>query len=74
MLTDAPLDDRAKAVADSSRASSPGLWLAFYDPTLDINQALESGNTRLHLVDANGEVDINLGITRRQKQGEGLFL
>ncbi|KAF5546804.1 hypothetical protein FMEXI_5495 [Fusarium mexicanum] len=65
--------DKAKAIADSSRASSPGLWLAFYDPALDINQALEGGNTRLHLIDANGEVAINLGITRRQKQGEGLF-
>jgi hypothetical protein len=72
-LTNTVQDDKAKAVSDSSRASSPGLWLAFHDPSLDIHQALEAGNARLHLINANGEVAINLGITRRQKQGQALL-
>ncbi|KAJ5918566.1 hypothetical protein N7466_010558 [Penicillium verhagenii] len=73
MFTDYFLDNKTKAVADSSRASSPGLWLAFHDPVLDIRQALESGNTQMHLIAANGEVAINLGITRSQKEGQSLF-
>ncbi|KAH6892549.1 hypothetical protein B0T10DRAFT_594349 [Thelonectria olida] len=53
-----------------SRASSPGLWVSFYDPALTISKTLQEGYARMHLIDANGEVAVNLGVTRREKPGE----
>ncbi|KAM7222720.1 hypothetical protein V8F06_001907 [Rhypophila decipiens] len=58
----------AKALADSSHILSPGLFIAVYDPTLTLQQALENGFTRLNLVNANGVAAINLGLSYRDYQ------
>ncbi|KAK4217729.1 hypothetical protein QBC37DRAFT_437796 [Rhypophila decipiens] len=58
----------AKALADSSHILSPSLFIAVYDPTLTLQQALENGFTRLNLVNANGVAAINLGLSYRDYQ------
>lgn len=45
---------------------SPSLWIAIYDPTLNLTSALENGYTRMVLINANGMTAINLGLNRRQ--------
>ena len=45
---------------DSSRILSPSLWLAIYDPTLTLPEALERNYARPILVNANGMVAVNL--------------
>jgi hypothetical protein len=59
-------DDSSKALSDSSMLLSPSLWIAIYDPTLDLASALENGYTRMVLINANGVTAINLGLNRRQ--------
>ncbi|XXG96343.1 hypothetical protein Hte_002625 [Hypoxylon texense] len=59
-----------KAIDDSSRLLSPSLWIAVYDPTLTLTEALENDYTRLTLVNANGMVAINLGLNYRQMRGK----
>ncbi|KFY75442.1 hypothetical protein V499_04567 [Pseudogymnoascus sp. VKM F-103] len=59
-------DDSSKALSDSSMLLSPSLWIAIYDPTLDLASALENGYTRMVLINANGLTAINLGLNRRQ--------
>lgn len=66
-------DNMTKAKLDSSRESSPSLWLAVHDPSIELRQALELDMAQLHLINANSEVAINLGIHRRQKQGQDMF-
>ncbi|OBT53607.1 hypothetical protein VE04_05157 [Pseudogymnoascus sp. 24MN13] len=58
--------DSSKALSDSSMLLSPSLWIAIYDPTLDLASALENGYTRMVLINANGVTAINLGLNRRQ--------
>ncbi|KAK2592455.1 hypothetical protein QQS21_009834 [Conoideocrella luteorostrata] len=58
--------NKTKAVQDSSRASSPGLWIAVHDPQLTITQALEAGYTRMQLFNANSETAVNVGLLRRE--------
>ncbi|KFZ07272.1 hypothetical protein V501_06615 [Pseudogymnoascus sp. VKM F-4519 (FW-2642)] len=60
------LDDSSKALSDSSMLLSPSLWIAIYDPTLDLTSALQNGYTRMVLINANGLTAINLGLNRRQ--------
>ncbi|RKU49366.1 hypothetical protein DL546_001492 [Coniochaeta pulveracea] len=59
-----------KALADAGRVLSPSLWVAMFDPTLDITEALERGYTRMQLVDANALVAINLGLQLRESAGQ----
>lgn len=40
-----------------------------FDASLTIDEALKSGLTRLHLVNANGMTFINLGLNHREKEG-----
>ncbi|KAI1214344.1 uncharacterized protein F4807DRAFT_455984 [Annulohypoxylon truncatum] len=61
--------DSSKAINDSSRLLSPSLWLAVYDPTLSLSEALENDYTRPILVNANGMVEVNLGLNYRQVRG-----
>ncbi|KAK4198896.1 hypothetical protein QBC40DRAFT_340947 [Triangularia verruculosa] len=62
--------DTAKARADSSRVLSPSVWIAVYDPTLTVQQALESGYTRMVLINANGMAALNLGLNYREALGK----
>ncbi|KAK4191329.1 hypothetical protein QBC35DRAFT_487939 [Podospora australis] len=59
----------SQARADSSHVLSPSLWIAIHDPTLTVQQTLESGHTRMVLINANGMTAINLGINRRKALG-----
>ncbi|OBT77156.1 hypothetical protein VF21_05058 [Pseudogymnoascus sp. 05NY08] len=59
-------NDSSKALNDSSMLLMPSLWIAIYDPTLNLTSALENGYTRMVLINANGMTAINLGINRRQ--------
>ncbi|KIM95647.1 hypothetical protein OIDMADRAFT_133314 [Oidiodendron maius Zn] len=54
---------------DSSWKLSPSLWVAIYDPTLTLQEALENGYTRMVLINANGMTAINLGLNYRQAFG-----
>lgn len=65
LLTVFRTDNATKALEDSTHILSPSLWLAVYDPSLSIEEALEAGYTRLLLVNANGVAAINLGLRRR---------
>ncbi|OBT89657.1 hypothetical protein VE02_01793 [Pseudogymnoascus sp. 03VT05] len=56
----------SKALNDSSMLLMPSLWIAIYDPTLNLTSALENGYTRMVLINANGMTAINLGLNRRQ--------
>ncbi|KAI0180735.1 hypothetical protein GGR52DRAFT_566993 [Hypoxylon sp. FL1284] len=62
--------DAQKALDDSSRILSPSLWVAVYDPTLTLTDALENDYTRLTMVDADGMVAISLGLNYRQARGK----
>ncbi|KAI1760625.1 hypothetical protein GGR53DRAFT_525937 [Hypoxylon sp. FL1150] len=62
--------DSSKAINDSSRLLSPSFWLAVYDPTLTFAEALENDYTRLTLVNANGEVTVNMVLNYRQVRGK----
>jgi hypothetical protein len=42
------------------------LWIAVWDPTLTLPEALEKGYTRLTLINANGMAYISLGLHYRQ--------
>ncbi|KAK4174862.1 hypothetical protein QBC36DRAFT_356192 [Triangularia setosa] len=61
--------DTSKARADTSRVLSPSLWIAVYDPTLTVREALENGYTRMVLINANGMAAINLGLNYREALG-----
>ncbi|KAK4148706.1 hypothetical protein C8A00DRAFT_47516 [Chaetomidium leptoderma] len=65
-----PPYDTAKALADSSRVLLPSLWIAVYDPTLTLQEALENGYTRMNLINANGVAAINLGLNYREALGK----
>ncbi|KAI4251489.1 MAG: hypothetical protein LQ352_004817, partial [Teloschistes flavicans] len=54
------------SLADSKATQSPSLWLAIYDPQLDLTDALKMGYTRMILIAANGDNAINLGLRYRQ--------
>lgn len=58
--------DTTQEFIDSSWLLSPSLWIAIYDPTLNLQEALENGYTRMILVNANGMTAINLGLNYRQ--------
>ncbi|KAL8718704.1 MAG: hypothetical protein Q9181_008165, partial [Wetmoreana brouardii] len=56
----------SQSLADSYATQSPSLWLAIYDPQLNLADALRKGYTRMVLNAANGNNAINLGLTYRQ--------
>ncbi len=59
-------DDTAQALNDSGRVLQPSLYLAVFDPTLTVQEALDAGYTRMRLVNANGMVAVTVGLTMRQ--------
>lgn len=63
------VDNSAQAKQDSSRILIPSLWIAVYDPHLTLEYALKKGYTRMMLINANGIVQINLGLHWRQDIG-----
>jgi len=58
--------DTAQALNDSGRVLQPSLYVAVFDPTLTVQQALKDGYTQMRLVNANGAVSLSLGLTMRQ--------
>ncbi|KAK0735324.1 hypothetical protein B0T21DRAFT_411962 [Apiosordaria backusii] len=60
----------SQALVDSSRVLSPSLWIAVYDPTLTVQEALENGYTRMVLINANGMTALNLGLNYREALGK----
>ncbi|KAK4645796.1 hypothetical protein QC761_204725 [Podospora bellae-mahoneyi] len=61
--------DTTKARTDTSRVLSPSLWIAVYDPTLTVREALENGYSRMVLINANGMTALNLGLNYREALG-----
>ncbi|KAK3984759.1 hypothetical protein QBC44DRAFT_9091 [Cladorrhinum sp. PSN332] len=61
--------DRQKALDDSSHILSPSFWIAIYDPTLAIEEALQTGYAQMRLINANGLTNINIGLNRREALG-----
>ncbi|KIW01023.1 uncharacterized protein PV09_07539 [Verruconis gallopava] len=55
-----------KAANDSSERPSPSLYIAIYDASLDLREALEKNFTRLMLFQANGQTAINLALRYRE--------
>lgn len=64
-----PLVNSTQAFIDSSQTPSPSLWIAIYDPTLTLRQALENDYTRLMLINANSITAVNLALNFRQDIG-----
>ncbi|KAK4169030.1 hypothetical protein QBC43DRAFT_84348 [Cladorrhinum sp. PSN259] len=61
--------NRKQALDDSSHILSPSLWIAIYDPTLTLENALETGYAQMRLINANGMTNINIGLNRREALG-----
>lgn len=62
-------DNATKAREDAGRALAPSLWVAAFDPSLTIDEALELDLTRMQLVSANGMSSINLSLHLREVDG-----
>ncbi|KAK3904055.1 hypothetical protein C8A05DRAFT_32193 [Staphylotrichum tortipilum] len=58
--------DATRAASDAGRVLHPSVYLAVFDPTLTLTQALEAGYTRLRLVNGNGVTAVTLGLVMRQ--------
>lgn len=48
-----------------SSVTNPSLMIAVYDPVLGLQRAFDLGYTRMTLVNANGIIDVNLGLVLR---------
>ena len=70
MLITALPDDPIRATADAGRLLHPSLYLAVFDPTLTLTEALEKGYTGLRLVNANGNMALSLALVMRQAKAE----
>ena len=62
-------DNVTASLKASSQEEAPSLYMAIYDPRLDLKDALTRGYTRLILVNANADSSINLGLRNRQAIG-----
>lgn len=62
-------DSASPSLESSSQKQSPSLHMAIYDPSLGLIDALESGYSRMVLIDANGDSSDNLGLQYRQETG-----
>ncbi|KAL2049873.1 hypothetical protein ABVK25_009857 [Lepraria finkii] len=59
----------AALLKTSSQAQNPSLYMAIYDPSLNFTDALQTGYTRMVLINANGDKSINLGLRYLQNDG-----
>jgi len=57
--------DNATKALDESSITDPSLMMAVYDPILGMQHAFDLGYTRMHLVGANGNVAVNIGLQVR---------
>lgn len=64
-LIDVP-DNASTTLGEVEIRPSPNLWLAVFDPSSGLEQALDSGYSSLNPVDANGMSSVNLDINLRQ--------
>lgn len=61
-------DNLTQSVITSSQKQSPTLYLAVYDPSLNVSEALRADYTRMTLINANSITSINLRLVYRQGQ------
>ena len=69
LFTDAIPDNATFSLKTSSQEQAPSLYMAVYDPTLSLTDALQRGYSRLVLIGANADSSINLGLQYRQEMG-----
>ena len=69
LFTDSTLDNATFSLKTSSQEQAPSLYMAVYDPSLTLTDALQRGYSRMVLISANGDSSINLGLQYRQEMG-----
>lgn len=62
-------DNATFSLKTSSQEQAPSLYMAVYDPSLTMEDALQKGYSRMVLISANGDSSINLGLQYRQEMG-----
>ena len=55
-------DNKSESFNNESVTLAPGIWMAIYDPTLDIAEALSSGEVYTAQIDANSHTVVNIGL------------
>ena len=60
-------DNATFSLRTSSQEQAPSLYMAVYDPSLAMEDALQRGYSRMVLISANGDSSINLGLQYRQE-------
>ena len=67
--TDSMLDNATFSLTTSSQEQAPSLYMAVYDPSFGMMDALQRGYSRMVLIGANGDSSINIGLQYRQDMG-----
>ena len=62
-------DNATFSLKTSSQEQAPSLYMAVYDPSFGVTDALQRGYSRMVLIGANGDSSINLGLQYRQDMG-----
>ncbi|KAK4450333.1 hypothetical protein QBC34DRAFT_461816, partial [Podospora aff. communis PSN243] len=70
MITQTPFYYNSTHLTKSTFTPTPTLWIALHDPSLNFSEAMESGYTRMHLLNANGMTAISLTLHYRQVVGK----
>ena len=60
-------DNATFSLKTSSQEQAPSLYMAVYDPSLAMEDALQRGYSRMVLIGANGDSSVNLGLQYRQE-------
>lgn len=69
------VDNAQQAQKDRGELLKPSLYLALWDPRLELSQALELGVAHLQIINANALTEVNLNPQLRQtKAGSNLFV
>ena len=68
LFIDRTSDNATLSLKTSSQEQNPSLYMALYDPSLSLNDALDRGYSRMVLITANGDSSINLGLQYRQEE------
>ncbi|KAK0619514.1 hypothetical protein B0T14DRAFT_209641 [Immersiella caudata] len=70
MITQTPFYYNSSGLTESTFIPTPTLWIAVYDPALTLGEAMESGYTRMYLLNANGMTAISLTLHYREVLGK----
>lgn len=74
VLMHTDLVDSSRSAFDSSQTKGPSLWMAVFDETLSLQQALEGGHSSLTLTAANADNFIILApVLRRPLSGNSVY-